>query len=152
MIRSLIVDDAPIVRKGIRLLLQEEHDIEIIGEAGDGPEAITRITRYLREQGSRELVLVGIRRGQPKRIDFVVYALLLIKERRRDRQLIGRLDAQSQAKRTGFFRIRIAVWRARDIELRRRPPLSFPWDRPPSNSSRRPDQCSRRHAESRHSP
>ena len=44
MIRSVIVDDAPIVRKGIRLLLQEEHDIEIVGEAGDGPEAVTRIT------------------------------------------------------------------------------------------------------------
>ncbi len=44
MIRSLIVEDAPIVRKGIRLLLQEERDIEIIGEAGDGPEAVERIT------------------------------------------------------------------------------------------------------------
>jgi YesN/AraC family two-component response regulator len=43
MIRSLIVEDAPIVRKGIRLLLQEERDIEIVGEAGDGPEAVTRI-------------------------------------------------------------------------------------------------------------
>ncbi|HVW69907.1 MAG TPA: response regulator [Steroidobacteraceae bacterium] len=44
MIRSLIVEDAPIVRKGIRLLLQDEPDIEIIGEAGDGPEAVEQIT------------------------------------------------------------------------------------------------------------
>jgi two-component system LytT family response regulator len=44
MIRSLIVEDAPIVRKGIRLLLKEERDIEIVGEAGDGPEAVSQIT------------------------------------------------------------------------------------------------------------
>lgn len=44
MIRSLIVEDASIVRKGIRILLQDERDIEIVGEASDGPEAVERIT------------------------------------------------------------------------------------------------------------
>jgi two-component system, LytTR family, response regulator len=44
MIRSLIVEDAPIVRKGIRLLIQEERDIEVVGEAGDGPDAVNQIT------------------------------------------------------------------------------------------------------------
>jgi len=43
MIRCLIVEDAPIVRKGIRLLLEGEPDIEVVGEAGDGPEAVTQI-------------------------------------------------------------------------------------------------------------
>jgi two-component system LytT family response regulator len=43
MIRSLIVEDAPIVRRGIRLLLQEERDVEVVGEAGDGPAAVTQI-------------------------------------------------------------------------------------------------------------
>ena len=44
MIRTLIVDDAPIVREGIRLLLGAEKDIEIVGEAADGHEAVSAIT------------------------------------------------------------------------------------------------------------
>src|SRR5258707_75222 len=43
MIRSLIVEDAPIVRRGIRLLLSDERDVEVVGEAGDGPAAVTQI-------------------------------------------------------------------------------------------------------------
>jgi two-component system, LytTR family, response regulator len=46
MIRALIVEDAPIVRKGIRLYLQEERDIEIVGEAGDGPDAVAHISAH----------------------------------------------------------------------------------------------------------
>lgn len=41
-IRVLIVDDHAIVRKGIRALLATERDIEVIGEAGDGVEAIAQ--------------------------------------------------------------------------------------------------------------
>ena len=40
-IRVLIVDDHAIVRKGIRALLATESDIQVIGEASDGAEAIT---------------------------------------------------------------------------------------------------------------
>lgn len=39
-IRVLIVDDHPVVRSGIRLLLAQEDDIEPVGEAGTGREAI----------------------------------------------------------------------------------------------------------------
>ena len=41
-IRILIVDDHTIVRAGIRLLLQAEPDIEVVGEAGSGQEAIAQ--------------------------------------------------------------------------------------------------------------
>jgi DNA-binding NarL/FixJ family response regulator len=41
-IRVLIADDHTIVRAGIRLLLQAEPDIEVVGEAGDGQEAIAQ--------------------------------------------------------------------------------------------------------------
>jgi len=43
-IRVLIVDDHSIVRKGIRALLTTEHDNEVIGEAGDGAEAVAQAT------------------------------------------------------------------------------------------------------------
>ncbi len=41
-IRILIVDDHAIVRKGIRALLSTENDIEIVGEASDGKEAVAQ--------------------------------------------------------------------------------------------------------------
>ena len=41
-IRVLIVDDQPIVRKGVRALLAEVDDIEVAGEASDGLEAVDR--------------------------------------------------------------------------------------------------------------
>jgi two-component system, LytTR family, response regulator len=43
MIRALIVEDAPRLRSGIRLYLQKEQDVEVVGEAGDGPDAVERI-------------------------------------------------------------------------------------------------------------
>jgi two-component system, NarL family, response regulator LiaR len=39
-IRVLLVDDHAIVREGLRLLLSEESDIEVVGEAGDGAESV----------------------------------------------------------------------------------------------------------------
>jgi len=45
MIRTVIVDDAPLVREGIRLLLEPEKDIDVVGEAADGPSAVAVIGR-----------------------------------------------------------------------------------------------------------
>jgi len=42
-IRVFITDDHKIVRKGIRLLLDIEPDFEVVGEARDGIEALTKI-------------------------------------------------------------------------------------------------------------
>jgi two-component system, NarL family, response regulator NreC len=39
-IRCLLADDHVLVRQGIRRLLQDERDVEIIGEAGDAAEAL----------------------------------------------------------------------------------------------------------------
>jgi len=46
IIRVLLVDDHLILRQGLRALLASEKDIEIVGEAGDGLEAV-RLTRQL---------------------------------------------------------------------------------------------------------
>ena len=44
-IRVLVVDDQAIVRKGIRALLATEPDIEMVGEAENGQEAVTEAER-----------------------------------------------------------------------------------------------------------
>lgn len=43
MIRVLIVDDEPLARQRVRLLLDEESDVEVIGEGADGFEAVDQI-------------------------------------------------------------------------------------------------------------
>jgi DNA-binding NarL/FixJ family response regulator len=39
-LRVLIADDHPIFRKGLLLAIEAERSIEIVGEAGDGPQAL----------------------------------------------------------------------------------------------------------------
>ncbi len=43
--RALIVDDEPVARRGIRQLLAEHHDIEIVGECDNGEAAVQAIRR-----------------------------------------------------------------------------------------------------------
>lgn len=44
MITVMLVDDHAIVRRGFRRLLEDEPDIEVVGEAGDGREAVALAT------------------------------------------------------------------------------------------------------------
>lgn len=47
MIRVAIIDDEPLARQGIRLRLANERDVEIVGEADDGPAAVRLIEALL---------------------------------------------------------------------------------------------------------
>lgn len=42
-IRALIIDDEPLARDGVRIHLESEPGVEIVGEAGNGEEAVDRI-------------------------------------------------------------------------------------------------------------
>lgn len=55
MIRILIVDDHDLVREGVRALLEREGDFEVVGDVGDGQEAL-QIVRHLRP----EVVLMDV--------------------------------------------------------------------------------------------
>jgi two-component system, LytTR family, response regulator len=42
-VRTVIVDDEPLSRRGVRLRLQKFKDVEIVGECGDGASAVEKI-------------------------------------------------------------------------------------------------------------
>jgi DNA-binding NarL/FixJ family response regulator len=56
MIRVLVVDDQALVRAGFRMVLETEGDIEVVGEAGDGHEAVSEADRL-----QPDLVLMDVR-------------------------------------------------------------------------------------------
>jgi DNA-binding NarL/FixJ family response regulator len=55
-IRTLIVDDHALFRRGLEMVLESEPDIELVGEAGDGDEAVSKAGESL-----PDVVLMDIR-------------------------------------------------------------------------------------------
>jgi DNA-binding NarL/FixJ family response regulator len=55
-IRILIVDDHPVVRDGLRIMLESQLDLEVLGEASDGAAAL-RLTEELQP----DLILMDLR-------------------------------------------------------------------------------------------
>ncbi|MGH3114047.1 MAG: response regulator, partial [Gaiellaceae bacterium] len=45
LVRVVIADDHPVVRSGIRGMLASDPGVEVVGEAGDGPEAVALALR-----------------------------------------------------------------------------------------------------------
>jgi len=56
VIRILLADDQDLVREGLRMLLDAEDDLEVVGEAGDGKEALAEIRRL-----DPDVVLMDVR-------------------------------------------------------------------------------------------
>lgn len=56
MIRVLVTDDEPMVRFGLRMLLDAAEGIEVVGEASDGASAMARAREL-----SPDLVLTDLR-------------------------------------------------------------------------------------------
>jgi two-component system, LytTR family, response regulator len=54
-IRTLVVDDEPIARERILSLLQQENDVEVIGQCADGVQAVSAI-----QQQSPDLVFLDV--------------------------------------------------------------------------------------------
>jgi DNA-binding NarL/FixJ family response regulator len=54
-IRVVVADDHTIVREGVRILLEAQPDIEVVGEAADGLEALARVRELM-----PDIVLIDI--------------------------------------------------------------------------------------------
>ena len=61
MINLLLVEDQEIVRRGLRLLLDTQADMEIVGEAENGQQAIEQIAMLEAEQQPPDIVLMDIK-------------------------------------------------------------------------------------------
>ncbi|MET9018879.1 response regulator [Actinopolymorpha sp. NPDC004070] len=59
-LRVLLVDGQELLSRGLRLLLDQEHDIEVVGEAGDGRAAERVVAESMPD-------VVVLRRGQASR-------------------------------------------------------------------------------------
>jgi len=59
-INVLIVDDHAVVRRGLRSILEVEQDIEVIGEAADGSEAVQKVKELLPDVVLMDLVMPGM--------------------------------------------------------------------------------------------
>ncbi len=56
----LLADDHPVVRQGLRLLLEEEADFRVIGETGDGLEVIGSVERLRPDVLVLDLMMPGL--------------------------------------------------------------------------------------------
>ncbi|MEX2458594.1 MAG: response regulator transcription factor [Actinomycetota bacterium] len=58
-LRVLLADDHALFRRGLQMVLEDEEDLEVVGEAGDGAEAVTKAMELM-----PDVVLMDV--GMPK--------------------------------------------------------------------------------------
>jgi DNA-binding NarL/FixJ family response regulator len=68
VIRVLLTDDHPVVREGLRGMLAAEPDIEVVGEAASGPEAVALAARL-----RPDVVLMDLRMPGGDGVDAIRY-------------------------------------------------------------------------------
>ncbi|WP_019508730.1 response regulator transcription factor [Pleurocapsa sp. PCC 7319] len=61
MIRILIVDDQTIIRHGLKSLLELQDDLSVVGDAGNGEEALDAIASLKQESQLPDVVLLDVR-------------------------------------------------------------------------------------------
>ncbi|MFI7007644.1 response regulator [Streptomyces sp. NPDC050145] len=59
-VRVLLVDDQPLVRSGLRTLIGDTDDLEVVGEAGDGAEAVAQTARLTPDVVVMDIRMPGV--------------------------------------------------------------------------------------------
>jgi NarL family two-component system response regulator LiaR len=95
-IRVLLADDHPVLRGGMRSLLEQEEDIEVVAEAGDGEEAIKCVSDLTPDVVLMDIVmpkLNGIEATKQIKQVSPTTAVLILTAYDDDRYVIGLLQA-----------------------------------------------------------
>lgn len=95
-LRVLIVDDHPMMRRGLRGVLESEADIEVIAEASDGFEAIDAYREHLPDVTLMDLAMPrcgGIEAIREIRASFPDARILALTTYAGDGQIVRALDA-----------------------------------------------------------
>jgi len=59
-VRILVVDDHPVVRDGLRLMIETQHDMKVVAEAASGEEALAAFAKHQPDVVVMDLRLPGI--------------------------------------------------------------------------------------------
>jgi two-component system, NarL family, response regulator LiaR len=95
-IRVLLVDDHTVVRRGLRLVFELEDDLEIVGEAADGREALAQVAALRPDVVVMDLLMPGMNGVEATRAiraafpDVEVVALTSVLE---DRMVVDAVEA-----------------------------------------------------------
>ncbi len=95
-IRVLVADDHPVLRGGMRSLLEQEADLEVVAEAGDGEEAVGRAAELNPDVALMDIVMPRLNgveaTKQIKRVSPTT-AVLILTAYDDDRYVVGLLQA-----------------------------------------------------------
>ena len=95
-IRVLLVDDHTVVRRGLRLVFELEDDLEVVGEAADGREALAQVAELRPDVVVMDLLMPGMNGVEATRAiraahpDVEVVALTSVLE---DRMVVDAVEA-----------------------------------------------------------
>ncbi|MDF2739853.1 MAG: DNA-binding response regulator [Actinomycetia bacterium] len=60
LVRVFVVDDHAVVRRGLRAYLESVEDMEVVGEAADGQEALEGIAALVTAEGAPDVVVMDL--------------------------------------------------------------------------------------------
>ncbi|MDY6836150.1 MAG: response regulator transcription factor [Chloroflexota bacterium] len=95
-IKIILADDHSIVREGTRVLLEQELDMEVIGEASDGEEAVDMVTKLFPDVVLMDVAmpkLNGIEATRKIKSHFPSIAVLILTAYDNDQYIFALLDA-----------------------------------------------------------
>ncbi|MEU8383853.1 response regulator transcription factor, partial [Streptosporangium sp. NPDC048865] len=107
MIRVLIADDHPIVRQGLRTFLDLQEDLDVVGEAADGAEAVALV-----ESLAPDVLLLDLRMPVLDGLG----ALLLLGERERSPRVLVLTSVSDRGDVAPAMRAGAAGFLYKDVE------------------------------------